>query len=216
MPRHPFFISNKYVNCTLVKMQEDKHNNGLEPQKWIERYGDALYAFAMMRLHRMEVAEDLVQDTFVSAYKAKDTFLANASEKTWLISILKRKIIDYYRKKSTQNELNIFDKDAKDDFMNHFFDRESSGHWAEGGIPQAWGKDFETSVESDEFQQILSNCLGKIPPKAAAVFTLKNVDDLTSEEICKELDIKPSNYWVLMHRAKLQLRECLQKNWFGK
>lgn len=204
------------INDTLVTMLPEVNNNGLQPDKWVERYGDALYAFAIMRIHRPEVAEDLVQDTFVSAYKAKDSFLSNASEKTWLISILKRKIIDYFRKKSTQNELNIFDKDAKDDFMNHFFDKETSGHWAEGGTPQQWGKDFETTVESNEFQEILGNCLGKIPPKSAAVFTLKNMDDLSSEEICKELGITPSNYWVLMHRAKLQLRECLEKNWFGK
>lgn len=196
-------------------MQLEINSNGLEPEKWIQRYGDALYAFAMMRLRKPEVAEDLVQDTFVSAYKAKDSFLANASEKTWLISILKRKIIDYFRKKSTQNELNIFDKDAKDDLMNHFFDKETSGSWTEAGAPQQWGRDFETAVESKEFQEILQNCLGKLPQKSAAAFTLKNFEDLSSEEICKELDITPSNYWVLMHRAKLQLRECLQKNWFG-
>lgn len=197
-------------------MQVDKPVKGLEPDKWVARYSDALYAFAMMRLRRSEVAEDLVQDTFVSAYKAKDSFLANASEKTWLISILKRKIIDYYRKKSTQNELNVFDKDTDDEFMSNFFDRAGSGHWAEGGQPQQWGKDFETSVESHEFQEILQKCLGKLPQKSAAAFTLKNMDDLSSEEICKELGITPSNYWVLMHRAKLQLRECLEKNWFGK
>lgn len=197
-------------------MQTNDKVKGLEPDKWVERYSDALYAFAMMRLRRTEIAEDLVQDTFVSAYKAKDTFLANASEKTWLISILKRKIIDYYRKKSTQNELNVFDKDGDDDSVNHFFNREGSGHWAEGGQPQQWGKDFETTVESDEFREILQKCLNKLPVKAAAAFTLKNMDDLSSEEICKELGITPSNYWVLMHRAKLQLRECLEKNWFGK
>lgn len=197
-------------------MQTTNTHHKLMPEKWIEKYGDALYAFAMMRLRRQEVAEDLVQDTFVSAYKAKETFLANASEKTWLISILKRKIIDYYRKKSTQNELNIFDKDSDDDVMNHFFDNNAGGHWAEGGQPKQWGKDFETTVESTEFQQILQKCLGKLPQKSAAAFTLKNMDDLSSEEICKELDITPSNYWVLMHRAKLQLRECLEKNWFEK
>lgn len=190
----------------------------LEPEKWVERYADILYSFAFARVRRQEVAEDLVQDTLLSAYKAKDTFLFNASEKTWLISILKRKVIDYYRKKSTQNELNVFDREEKSDFMNHFFesDGRNTDHWTENGSPQNWRKDFETPVESNEFNEILSSCLGKLPPKLSAVFTLKVMDDLDSEEVCKELNITPSNYWVMMHRAKLQLRECLEKNWFAK
>lgn len=190
----------------------------LEPDRWIERYSDALFSYAIMRINKKEVAEDLVQDTFFSALKAKDSFLHNASEKTWLIAILKRKIIDHYRKKSTQSELNIFDRDAKDSFMNHFFDsaEKSDGHWSEAGTPKEWGQNFETKVESDEFYNILQNCMGKLPEKWAAVFSLKVLDDLDSEEICKELQISPSNYWVLMHRAKLQLRECMEKNWFLK
>src|SRR5580698_7089221 len=96
----------------------------LEPEKWIERYADMLFSYSLARVNRQDVAEDLVQDTFFSALKAKDQFQQKSSEKTWLIAILKRKIIDYYRKKSTQNELNIFDKDTKDDFMNHFFESE--------------------------------------------------------------------------------------------
>jgi RNA polymerase sigma-70 factor (TIGR02943 family) len=188
----------------------------LEPEKWVERYADALYSFALARVSRTEVAEDLVQETFLSAYKAKDSFLANASEKTWLISILKRKVIDYYRKKSTQNELNVLDNDYKSGTTHFFGNDDNNGHWTYNAAPKTWGKDFETTVESKEFQGILQSCLGKLQPKLAAVFTLKNMDDLDSEEICKELGISPSNYWVMMHRAKLQLRECLEKNWYGK
>ncbi len=187
----------------------------LEPEKWIERYADKLYSYALARVSRQSVAEDLVQDTFLSALKAKDSFLFNASEKTWLIAILKRKIIDYYRKKSTQNELNIFDRDTKDDFMNHFFDTEgrSDGHWTKKALPESGSKNFETAIESKEFQNILQRCIGKLPVKWAAVFMLKNMDDMETEEICKELEISPSNYWVIMHRAKLQLRECMELNW---
>ena len=192
--------------------------NILEPEKWIDRYGDILFNYTITRINKREVAEDLVQETFFSAYKARESFQHEASEKTWLIAILKRKIIDHYRKKSTQNELNIFDKDSKDDFMNHFFDKEGGyeGHWTDSSSPQEWRKDFQTSVESDEFNAILKNCLGKLSEKTSAVFTLKNMEDLDSDEICKELQITPSNYWVLMHRAKLQLRECIEKNWFNK
>ena len=198
-------------------MAEEK-TSGLVPEKWIERYSDYLYSFAFARLRKEEVAEDLVQDTFFSALRARDSFLHNASEKTWLISILKRKIIDYYRKKSTQNELNVFDKPVQgaDGTMEHFFENTgaTSGHWTEGASPQVWKKDFETSVDSDEFYDILKRCITKLPEKTAAAFTLKNMDDLDTEEICKELNITASNYWVMMHRAKLMLRECMEKNWF--
>lgn len=188
----------------------------LEPEKWIERYADLLFNYTIARINKQEIAEDLVQETFLSALKAKDSFLGNASEKTWLISILKRKIIDHYRKKSTQNELNIFDKDSKDDFMNHFFEREGSdGHWIDKSSPTEWKKDLQNGVEREEFNAALKNCLAKLPEKTSAVFVLKNMEDLDSEEICKELQITPSNYWVLMHRAKLQLRECMEKNWFN-
>lgn len=198
-------------------MSEPNTGNKLEPEKWIERYSDALFSYTFARINKREVAEDLVQETFLSALKGRESFLGNASEKTWLISILKRKVIDHYRKKSTQNELNIFDKDAKDDFMNHFFDKESAqgGHWAEGANPAEWKKDLQPGVESEEFNTILKSCLGKMPEKWSAVFVLKNMEDLDAEEICKELNITQSNYWVLMHRAKLQLRECMEKNWYN-
>lgn len=188
----------------------------LDPSKWIEQYADALFSYAFPRINRRDVAEDLVQDTFLSALKAKDTFRSDSSEKTWLIAILKRKIIDYYRKKSTQSELNILDREKKDGFMDHFFESAGGrdGHWAENAAPQPWGGDFETGVERDEFQITLQGCLGKLPEKWAAAFVMKNMDDLDSEEICKELQITPSNYWVIMHRAKLQLRECIEMNWF--
>jgi RNA polymerase sigma-70 factor (TIGR02943 family) len=198
----------------------DEKGHKLDPEHWIERYSDYLYSFAYARLRKEEVAQDLVQDTFFSALKAKDTFLQNASEKTWLVSILKRKIIDYYRKKSTQNELSILDKpiEGEDGTMSHFFENKAptDGHWTSAGSPNQWGKTFETSVESDEFYDALKKCLTKLPEKTAAAFTLKNMDDLDTEEICKELNITPSNYWVMMHRAKLQLRECLENNWFNK
>ena len=189
--------------------------NILQPERWIERYSDALYGYAVARVSKTEIAEDLVQETFLSALKGRDGFMGNASEKTWLTAILKRKIIDYYRKKSTQSELSILDKDSKDGFMNHFFDSDGSseGHWTGNAAPAGWKGDFETGVEADEFNHILKGCLDKLPEKTASVFVLKNMEDLDSEEICKELGISPSNYWVLMHRAKLQLRECIQKNW---
>ncbi len=200
-------------------MAEEKKNT-LDPDHWIERYADYLYSYAYARLRKEEVAQDLVQDTFFSALRAKDTFLQNASEKTWLVSILKRKIIDHYRKKSTQNELNILDKpvEGEDGAIGFFFENQASqpGHWTSSASPNQWGRTFETSVESDEFNDILRTCLTKLPEKTAAAFVMKNMEGLETEEICKELNITQSNYWVMMHRAKLALRDCMEKNWFNK
>ena len=203
----------------MIKVEEDKKHT-LNPAHWIDRYSDYLYSYAYSRLRKEEVAQDLVQDTFFSALRAKDTFLQNASEKTWLVSILKRKIIDYYRKKSTQNELNILDKpvEGEDGAIGYFFENQASqpGHWTSSASPNQWGRTFETSVESDEFINILRTCLTKLPEKTAAAFVMKNMEGLDTEEICKELNITQSNYWVMMHRAKLALRDCMEKNWFNK
>lgn len=198
--------------------EKDINTNKLEPAHWVSNYADYLYNFAFARIRRQDIAEDMVQDTFLSAYKAIDTFKHNSSERTWLVAILKRKIIDHFRKKSTQKELNIFDKDTTDDFMGHFFAPEGQyeGHWFSNSAPNEWKGDFGTQVEKNEFNVILQACLRKLPEKWSAVFVLKNMDDMESEEICKELEITPSNYWVMMHRAKLQLRECLENNWFKK
>ena len=192
----------------------------LEPKQWVERYADYLYSYAYSRVAKEQLAEDLVQDTFFAGLRARDTYRQTASEKTWLISILKHKIIDHYRKKSTQNELNIFDKPSKgDDEGSGYFESTTSakqGHWVEAATPRQWQKTFETSVDSDEFYSIYKRCMGKLPERWAAAFTMKNMDDLDTDDICKELGITASNYWVMMHRAKLQLRACMQKNWFNQ
>ena len=182
----------------------------LKPETWVDAYGNYLYNFAMMRLYNSDVAEDLVQDTFYSAVKAKASFLGNSSEKTWLTSILKRKIIDHYRKNARSKEDNVLDN------PDHF-QKEGilKGHWEDNSLPFDWGASSEASaVENTELFKVVKNCLSKIPARMAATFTLKEFEDYSTEEICKELDITPSNLWVMMHRTKVQLRDCIEKNWF--
>ena len=165
-------------------------------------------------VYRKEVAEDLVQDTFLSAIKAKSGFKQKSMERTWLTTILKNKIVDYYRKKSTQSEI-VIGQDDNDEKQDYFFETEGSrkGMWKTDARPTLWNTDYQTPVEKIEFYTILNNCLDKLPEQWAAVFTLKNMEDFSSKEICKEMNISSSNYWVIMHRSKLQLRECMEKNW---
>lgn len=181
----------------------------LNPAQWVDLYGDYLFNFAISRVYDTEVSEDLVQETFFSAVKAKDSFLGKSSEKTWLTSILKRKIIDYYRKNARNKEVKLLDKDET-------FQVEGvmKGHWQNGQVPNEWSFDESTLLENAEFFGVLKSCLGKLPPRWAAVFNMKEIDEMETEDVCNELDITPSNLWVMMHRAKVQLRKCIEKNWF--
>lgn len=190
-------------------------NKMLSPEKWVDQYADYLFTYAVMRVNDDELARDLVQETFLSALKAMDSFRNEASEKTWLVSILKRKIIDHYRRSATRNESSFEESDAYKVAYGHFFTEEGfmPGDWNKSHAPQEWNVGQNSRIEQNEFRRILAACLSKLPKSWAAVFSLKHVEEESSEEICKELNLSSSNYWVILHRAKLQMRECLEKNW---
>jgi len=189
----------------------EKAKKELNLSAWIEHYSNPLYKYAVMRVADKETAKDLVQDTFLSALKSTDTFRNEASEKSWLYSILKNKIIDYYRSKARKS-LTYIEKYLGE--AHSFFDE--NGHWDESSLPQSWSIDYSHTMESKEFYEVLEKCKNKLAELQNAVFTLKYLEDKDSDEICKELNISPSNYWVLIHRCKLQIRQCLEKNWFVK
>ena len=187
----------------------------LEPQQWLPRFGDELYRFALGRVSNETVAEELVQDTFVSALDALDSFRGQASEHTWLFVILKRKIIDHYRRQARSPFVPL-DPDQQPEA--EFF-RPADGHWRPEEYPQPWelGGDEgrgDVALEQQEFQQVLRACQQRLAAQQLAVFQLRFVEELPAEAICKELGLSPANYWVLVHRAKLHLRRCLERNWF--
>lgn len=183
--------------------------NILQPDKWIENYGDMLFGFAKSRVASESVAEDIVQDTFLSAWKGKDGYRGDASEKSWLFTIARNKITDHYRKAAHNLE-----EHGISDYGTDFFSE--TGHWTKEALGMAWDTSASVRVETKEFYEILNSCKDNLKELQKAVFVMKYLDDMDSDEICKELNITPSNYWVLMHRAKLQLRTCLSKNWFNK
>lgn len=188
-------------------------NNILQPATWPDLYGNYLVTFAYMRVSDRDLAQDLVQDTFFSALKAKDNFEGKASEKTWLVSILKNKIIDYYRKTGLKDAKGNRMPGKKNVSLENFFEE---GQWKEGTRPLRWNMDETHPVETKEFFEIFHKCVGKLKGKGAIAFRMKYIDHEESEDICAALKITPSNYWVLIHRAKLQLRESLDKNWFNE
>jgi RNA polymerase sigma-70 factor (ECF subfamily) len=195
-------------------------NHSCNPSDWVEVYSNEFFKFAVYRTSNHQVAEDLVQDTFLSGLKALKKFRGDCSEKSWLYNILRNKIIDHYRKKTNQEikKSNSFENSDDDTFFQQFFKSEgaNSGHWNSNSSPLEWDIAADSYIEQKEFLQILQICLSALPELWSKVFSLKNIDDYSTKEICKELNITSSNQWTIIHRAKLQLRACLEKKWLDK
>ena len=185
--------------------------NDVAPHLWVDQYADYLFAYACLRIDDKELARDLVQDTFLGALERLDKFDRQCHEKTWLTAILKNKIFDVYRKKSSGLNRQIL-SDERAVVTDEFFDPES-GHWNDEHCPASFAIEQTDALQNKEFQGVLQSCMKKLPPLWASVFTMKHMDDESSETICTELRLTSSNYWVIIHRSKVQLRSCLQKNW---
>ncbi len=182
-------------------------NPHLNPNQWIDRYADYLFNYTIVRVKDRETAQDLVQETFLAGLKSMENFKGEASERTWLISILKRKIIDYYRKinsKKGQAEVRITYND----------DAESEGDWLEERVADNFDRNAEDTMQNEELGLAIEDCIGKLPEKQAKIFRMKTILGYETETICKEFDITPSNLWVIIHRARTSLMECMQENWY--
>ncbi|RBQ09021.1 sigma-70 family RNA polymerase sigma factor [Pedobacter miscanthi] len=186
-------------------------NKLTDPHQWVSKYADYLYTYAVSRLNDEEIAKDLVQETFLAALERMDKFEGNSSEKTWLTAILKYKVIDVYRKRSKSFGEEI--KPANDvDGEEEFFYPEA-GNWKVEHWPQEMGIEEPDALISREFTEILQKCMKKLPGLWLAIFTMKHMDEEETAVICKELRVTASNFWVIIHRTKVNLRSCLQKNW---
>jgi RNA polymerase sigma-70 factor (TIGR02943 family) len=190
-------------DLSLKSPQEPSPSAPADPASWVDLHADYLYRYALAKTGRPETAEDLVQDTFLSAIRALEGFRGDSSERTWLTRILHNKIIDYYRRKPETRER---------PFSAWFFGE--GGHWEQHALPSDSGA-FSGDLEKKEFMQMLQHCLSLLPGNWRLAFSMKHMDDLDAGEICKELGLSTSNYWVIMHRARLHLRECLEKSWNG-
>lgn len=180
-------------------------------KEWVKLYSNLLFRYAVTRVNDRETARDMVQETFLAALRNLDNFRGEISEKNWLFMILKNKIIDHYRKKASGLITQI---DEMMEEIDGYFGEDK--HWDDDNKPRNWGVDYNSSVETDEFYEILNKCMSKLSELMRIVFTMKYLEEMESNEICKELSITSSNYWVILHRAKLQLRVCLEKKWFVK
>ncbi|MEO8536376.1 MAG: sigma-70 family RNA polymerase sigma factor [Betaproteobacteria bacterium] len=170
-----------------------------------------LLRVARLQLRDADLAEDVVQDTLLAALGAREGFTGRSSVKTWLTGILKHKIVDAIRRKQRQPVVAAsFDEETDlDDFDPLFKD---NGAWQ--APPADWG-DPENALSQQEFMGVMELCLDRLPPNTARVFVMREVLELETDEICKELRITPNNLWVILYRARMALRQCIEQNWFS-
>lgn len=184
-----------------------------DPGRWLQEYGDALFRYALRRLHNSAHAEDMVQETLLAAFQARARYSGRASEKTWLTGILKHKIIDFIRKQvreSTVNDINTLSDVTAESGVDALFD--TRGQWVHP--PQDWGNP-DKALHSHQFIEIFEHCMGHLKPAHAQIFSLKEIVGQSIDEICKELDITATNCSVMLYRARMGLRRCLEVRWTG-
>lgn len=176
----------------------------------LNRLRPTLMRFAVLQLRDEQSAEDVVQDTLLAALQGRERFAGRAQLKTWLISILKNKIVDRIRQRSREAPLPETGDNEAEDFDALFAE---DGHWREA--PADWG-DPARALEQGRFFEVLELCMKALPENLARVFLMREILEMETEEICKELQISSSNCWVVLYRARMRLRECLQLRWFGE
>ena len=178
-------------------------------QHALQQMRPTLLRFAMLQLRNEAAAEDVVQETLLAALEGKSPFSGRSQLKTWAVSILRNKIVDHLRRGAREGILPQLDEQGDEDFDALF---DGTGHWQEP--PRDWG-DPAKVLEQQGFYEVLELCMKALPENIARVFTMKEVLGFETEEICKELAMSSSNCWVVLYRARMRVRECLQLRWFG-
>ncbi|MDF1584313.1 MAG: sigma-70 family RNA polymerase sigma factor [Methyloprofundus sp.] len=181
------------------------------PDNWLNDYGDILYRFALTRVRSEATAEDLVQETLLAGLLAFDKFSGNSTVRTWLVGILKHKIIDHFRKHS--REVSVLNNDeSADDVLAYQFDQQ--GHWQVDLVE--WSTP-DKSIDNEQFQLAFNDCLTRLPQRMADLLLLRIVDGLAMEECCALLGFESDNQlWVTLSRTRVKLRQCLETSWFSK
>lgn len=180
-------------------------------QTWVEEHGDYLFRYAVKHFRDHDVAEELVQETFLAATRAQDQFRGESQARTWLTSILRHKIIDRIRKNKAEKLVSY--EETGDEAISHHFD--DTEHFTGAFGPREWGGGPEALFAQKQFAGILQSCLGKLPERFKQIFLLREVDGLSREEICNQIGITSTNVGVILHRARISLRDCVQRNWLG-
>jgi RNA polymerase sigma-70 factor (ECF subfamily) len=181
----------------------------LDPPTWLDRHGDALFRYAIVRVRDQSVAEDLVQETLLAAISAASSFRAGSTERTWLIGILRHKLLDFFRRAARERELQ---QDWSAPPIGRDQDFDEQGSWREA--ISEWSSP-EKSFEKTEFWQVFNGCLDALPEQLRTPFALRELEGLDSDALIKTLGISSkNNLWVILSRARQRIRSCLQADWF--
>ncbi len=189
----------------MAKTDKPDGHDAPDVEQWIDEHAEVLYLYALMRLGNEDQAEDLVQETFLAALKSWSEFNRDSTVRTWLIGILRHKISDHFRREHRSQHL---DDNA---WRADYFDK--SRHWQDRMI--SWKGDPAALAENGEFWDVLRQCMQELPEHMAHAFVMRELEGLNGAQICKNLGISETNLWVRLHRARLQLRRCLELNWFA-
>lgn len=176
-----------------------------DPKGWVDAHGDRLFRYALSRVRDESAAEDLIQETFLTALKARDKFKGDSSELTWMTGILRNKIFEHYRKQSKEVPLGEED----DDRESSFFD---GRHWNASDAPREWPA---AKAESAELAGVLRRCLDGLTSPVARAFVLREMEGLEAKDAAEALGVPPGHLAVLLYRARMRLRRCLEKNHFA-
>ena len=196
----------------MTKKRAEINGQIENPESWVDQYGGFLYRFTLSRIKDPSIAEDLVQETFLAALKARKNFQGRSTARTWLVAILKHKIVDHIRKQVREPR-----SDKVESILNTTAPVDSSftdeGDWQIR--PSKWAIDPMKLYEQKEFMDILYHCLGELPERHAEAFMMREIDGLSTEELCKLLNISATNSWVMLYRARMWLQRCLENSWLS-
>lgn len=187
-------------------MDKDPETNP-PAEKWLDEHGTALYRYALLRLRDPDKAEEAVQETLLAALQAYATYSGGSSLRTWLIGILKHKILDQFRREAREQTLIDPDQPLPDELFN------ARDHWSPR-LPD-WGNP-EAALQDSQFWRVLRECLDRLPARLARLFIMREMLEDETKNICQELTISPTNLWTMLYRARMRLRQCLDRNWVGE
>jgi len=181
-----------------------------DPSTWVDAYGDRLFRYALSRVRDEGSAEDLIQDVFITALKSRDRYKGESSELTWMTGILRNKIFEFYRRQAKEVPLLPSDEDAGPEA--EFF---SGRHWISSSAPRDWGGEPARKAESAEFSAALKKCLDALTQNVARAFILREMEGVPPQDAAAALGIAPAHLAVLLYRARLRLRRCLERSHFA-
>lgn len=194
-----------------VKINSQSTQHAFDPDTLVDQYADCLFRYALLHVRDRSLAEDMVQETFLAALESHGGFAGQSSLKTWLMGILKHKIIDHFRKTWRQAQLPTLDMEANgrrvadmNDAPLPFDDR---------FVSIAWQTDPQAKIEQKAFWRLLAKSLAGLNSRTATAFALREIEQLSTRDVCERMHISESNLWVMLHRARRHLKECFELDW---